>query len=160
MTKAAATSADAKTREGLRSDVEAAGLACYALHSRMTARALTRAYDAAMRPVGLRIPQFGILGAVALDLDLSETALAARLGLERTTLVRNLKLLERRGWVEKAVGTPPGVRHRLTAAGREVLAAAMPAWKAAQDGIEQGLAPGEGGYAMSTLRSLRRATRR
>ena len=63
----------------------------------MTARLLSRTYEAALRPLGLKLPQFGILGRHrpwSDDGRQSETVLAERLGLERTTLVRNLKLLD------------------------------------------------------------------
>ena len=48
-------------------DLEAIGKACFALHARMTARLLSRIYDAALRPVGLKLPQFGILGAIGYE---------------------------------------------------------------------------------------------
>src|SRR5215218_588049 len=80
----------------LPEDLAAIGRACFALHARMTARLLTRVYDAAVRPTGLRFAQFGLLGAIAHGSATSQTALADRLGLERTTLVRNLKFLEQK----------------------------------------------------------------
>jgi DNA-binding MarR family transcriptional regulator len=117
-------------------DLEAIGKACFALHARMTARLLSRVYDAAMRPADLRLAQFGLLGAIAHGTTASETALAERLGLERTTLVRNLKLLEEKGWIEPVAGDGRGVRHRLTEAGREKFESAIPLWEAAQRRIE------------------------
>ena len=95
-------------------DLEAIGKACFALHARMTARLLSRVYDGALRPTGLKLPQFGILGAIGHGTPVSETALAERLGLERTTLVRNLKTLVDRGWVEPVPGDGRGLGHRLT----------------------------------------------
>ena len=71
-------------------DLEAIGKTCFALHARMTARLLSRTYEAALRPLGLKLPQFGILGAIGHGTTASETVLAGKLGLERTTLVRNL----------------------------------------------------------------------
>ena len=41
-------------------DLEAIGRSCFALHARMTARLLSRTYEAALRPLGLTLPQFGI----------------------------------------------------------------------------------------------------
>lgn len=132
------------------------GAACFALQTRMAARALTRRYDRALRPLGLGSPQFGILSAVALSLDMSETALADRLGLERTTLVRNLKLLERKGWVEPVGGAGRGLRHRLTEDGRAALEAARPVWAAVQAEVEAALGP-ETQAVRGSLRALRRA---
>jgi DNA-binding MarR family transcriptional regulator len=58
------------------------------------------------------------------------------LGMERTTLVRNLRPLERDGLVELS-GTGRGGRVTLaiTASGRKALARMMPAWRAAQDEV-------------------------
>jgi DNA-binding MarR family transcriptional regulator len=113
-------------------DLAAIGRACFALHARMTARLLTRVYDAAVRPSGLRFAQFGLLGAIAHGSTTSETALAERLAMERTTLVRNLKLLEDKGWIEPVTGDGRGVRHRLTDEGLAILERAIPMWERAQ----------------------------
>lgn len=58
------------------------------------------------------------------------------LGLDRTTLVRNLKPLERDGLVE-ATGTGRGgrVSVSITSKGKKNLEKAMPAWCAAQRGV-------------------------
>ena len=53
-------------------DLEAIGKACFALHARMTARLLSRVYDGALRPIGLKLPQFGILGAIGHGTPVSE----------------------------------------------------------------------------------------
>ena len=140
-------------------DLEAIGKACFALHARMTARLLSRVYDAAMRPADLRLAQFGLLGAIAHGSATSETALAERLGLERTTLVRNLKLLEEKGWIEPVPGNGRGVRHRLTDAGREKLESAVPLWEAAQRRIEEKLGDVQPDAARQAMRALRKASR-
>jgi len=138
-------------------DLEAIGKACFALHARMTARLLSRTYEAAMRPLGLKIPQFGILGSIGHGTTLSETALAERLGLERTTLVRNLKTLADKGWIEPAPGDGRGQRHRLTPAGRAVLEAAIPLWAQAQKEVECRLAGADPDEIRRAMRSLRKA---
>ena len=138
-------------------DLEAIGKACFALHARMTARLLSRAYEAALRPSGLKIPQFGILGSIENGTDLSETALAEKLGLERTTLVRNLKTLADKGWIEPAPGDGRGHRHRLTPSGRNVLEAAIPLWEKAQRQVEKRLAGADPDSVRTAMRSLRKA---
>ncbi len=138
-------------------DLDAIGKACFALHARMTARILSRAYESALRPVGLKIPQFGILGSIGHGTTLSETALAERLGLERTTLVRNLKTLVDKGWIEPVSGDGRGQRHRLTPAGRAVLEAAIPLWEQAQHQLEARLADTDPDGVRQAMRSLRKA---
>jgi DNA-binding MarR family transcriptional regulator len=137
-------------------ELEAIGQACFALHARMTARILSRAYDAALRPLGLKLPQFSILGAIAHGTGFSETALADRLGLERTTLVRNLKVLADKGWIEP-VPEGRGLCHRLTPKGEAVLRAAIPLWREAQDRIEANLSAAEAENARKAMRILRKA---
>ena len=58
---------------------------CVALHVRMTARAVTRAYDEAMRSSGLKITQFVLLSALSTGAWRSVTELAERFALERTS---------------------------------------------------------------------------
>jgi DNA-binding MarR family transcriptional regulator len=150
---------DGTVTELLPDDLAAIGRACFALHARMTARLLTRFYDAAVRPTGLRFAQFGLLGAIAHGSATSQTALADRLGLERTTLVRNLKFLEQKGWIEATPGGGRGLAHRLTPAGRDILARAIPLWERAQADIEARLGGTDPDAARDALRALRKAAR-
>ena len=150
---------DSTVTELLPDDLAAIGRACFALHARMTARLLTRVYDAAVRPTGLRFAQFGLLGAIAHGSATSQTSLADRLGLERTTLVRNLKFLEQKGWIEATPGGGRGLAHRLTPAGRDILARAIPLWERAQADIEARLGGTDPDAARDALRALRKAAR-
>jgi DNA-binding MarR family transcriptional regulator len=138
-------------------DLEAIGKTCFALHARMTARLLSRTYEAALRPLGLKLPQFGILGAIGHGTTASETVLADRLGLERTTLVRNLKVLAENGWIEPVTGDGRGLRHRLTPAGQAILEAAIPLWQNAQDQLEAKLKDTDAEEARRAMRALRKA---
>jgi len=138
-------------------DLEAIGRTCFALHARMTARLLSRTYEAALRPLGLKLPQFGILGAIGHGATVSETVLAERLGLERTTLVRNLKILAQKGWIEPVAGNGRGLRHRLTPTGQALLDAAIPLWRQAQEQLEARLNGMEADEARRAMRALRKA---
>jgi len=142
-------------------DLDAIGRTCFALHARMTARLLSRTYESALRPLGLKLPQFGILGAIAhggtAGATVSETVLAEKLGLERTTLVRNLKILAQNGWIEPIPGRGRGLRHRLTPAGQELLNAAIPLWQEAQDRLAARLSGIEAQEALRGMRALRKA---
>jgi DNA-binding MarR family transcriptional regulator len=138
-------------------DLEAIGKTCFALHARMTARLLSRTYEAALRPLGLKLPQFGILGAIGHGTTASETVLADRLGLERTTLVRNLKVLAENGWIEPVPGDGRGLPHRLTPAGQAILEAAIPLWQNAQDQLEAKLKDTDAEEARRAMRALRKA---
>ena len=113
---------------------------------RMAARAVTRAYDEALRPAGLRATQLLVLVAVAIDGAMSITELAKFMGMDRTTLTRNLRPLED----EKLVALGAEGRHRsrtleITRQGRARLRQAMPLWEKAQKSLRAKL--GEAAWA-------------
>src|SRR5262249_29301109 len=71
---------------------------CLCHRARMATRAITRAYDDALRPTGLRATQLAVLAAVGARGALSIKSLADSLVMERTTLSRNLRPLEQQGY--------------------------------------------------------------
>lgn len=106
---------------------------CTVYRLRMAARAATRLYDEHLAPAGIGIAQYGLLRIVAEGGGASVTDLARRMGLDRTTLTRNLKPLMRAGYLGLTEG--PDKRTRaivITQQGRAVLAEARPLWKSAQ----------------------------
>jgi len=112
--------------------------ACHCLAARRHARAITRLFEAKLRPHGLRATQFSVLAALALKGPTPVKELAERLGLERTTLTRIGALLERNGWVSTAQSEDARERpFRLTRAGRRKLERAFPAWKEAQELVDR-----------------------
>ncbi|MEP0707599.1 MAG: MarR family winged helix-turn-helix transcriptional regulator [Parvibaculum sp.] len=113
---------------------------CAALRARMAARKLTRSYDKALKPAGLKITQFTLLIAVEEGSVKSLTALADMLALERSSLVRNVKLLEDEGLIEAAPsGEGRSLGLKLTKAGRKKLTQALPLWREAQTHVETAL---------------------
>ncbi|CAM5219884.1 MarR family transcriptional regulator [Bosea thiooxidans] len=130
---------------------------CLCLHAQRAARALARRFDAALRPVGLTSGQFSLLMALNRPQPPSLKPVAELLAMDRTTLTAALKPLERRGFVQ-IVPDAADRRSRLlvlTAAGRAVLAAAVPIWQRTHEAIEAGL-PGEAAQTLrTTLRGLR-----
>ena len=144
-------------RAPLDAALRAASERCVCLHARMAARAVTRAYDAALAPLGLEATQFTLLSAIAADPTRSVTAMADRLALERSSLSRNLDLLRRRGLIAAGSGRGRAVRYAVTAEGEALIAAALPAWAEAQARFEQ--AVGAEGWAetRAALRRLRHA---
>jgi DNA-binding MarR family transcriptional regulator len=138
-----------------------AGIAatCAGFNLRRASRAVTQHFDHALAPAGLRTTQFTLLGALALAGPVSISALAQGLVMDRTTLSRNLRLLRDAGLVE----TRPGLAGReihfvLTSAGRETLAAAIPLWREAQDGIVEAFGDGRWPAMVAELNRLVRGT--
>ncbi|MDH3195709.1 MAG: MarR family winged helix-turn-helix transcriptional regulator [Hyphomicrobiales bacterium] len=106
---------------------------CLCFNLRKATRALTQSYDAALKPAGITTPQFTLLTLLEKRGPISLSPLAGALGMDRTTLTRNLKPLQRDGLVASASGDDRRVRLLdLTAAGRSRLRAAEPLWRAVQ----------------------------
>jgi DNA-binding MarR family transcriptional regulator len=113
---------------------------CTGANLRRASRAVGRIYDQAMAPCGLRGTQFSLLVALSLIGEAPVMRLADQLGLDRTTLTRNLAPMERQGLLESVPGPDRRVRLiRLTEAGRRTLSQALPLWQKAQDRVVAGL---------------------
>ena len=112
---------------------------CLCLHLQRAARAVARRFDAALRPLGLTSGQFSLLMSLNRPDPATIGGVAALLAMDRTTLTANLKPLERRGLVSVRVDPADrrGRRLTLTAAGRALLAAAVPLWQETHAVIER-----------------------
>jgi len=109
---------------------------CVCFNLRWVTRAVTQFFDAELRRHGIRPTQTPILGALAAKPGWSMEELSDWLGMERTTLVRNLRPLERDGLLEiTGAGRGGRVSVSISAKGRKDLEKAMPAWRAAQQAV-------------------------
>ena len=107
---------------------------CVCFNLRRATRALTQFFDAELRLHGIRPTQTPILTALAAKSDWSMETMSKWLGMERTTLLRNLRPLQRDGLVTAKGGGRGGhVELELTEKGRKALAKILPAWRSAQD---------------------------
>lgn len=114
--------------------------ACVCGSLRRAARAVTQLYDDMLRPSGLRITQFSILGAAMEMSPITLTRLATATVTDRTTLTRNLKLLEEKGLVRIDAGGDRREREiSLTRDGAEALKKAHPLWQKAQAQVTRSL---------------------
>jgi len=116
-----------------------ASFGCTCLRLRKAARRVTQVYDGYVAPLGLTITQFGLLAHLRVLDGIGVGALAEKLVMDPTTLSRNLRPLQRRGFVVLAPD-PDDRRSRslhLTEQGREALRAARPAWARAQRHVEE-----------------------
>ena len=106
---------------------------CVCFNLRRVARVVTQFFDAEMRRHGIRPTQGSILVSLKAKDSWSMAELSDWLGMDRTTLVRNLQPLQRDGFV-KAVGGGRGNRVELTITtkGRKQIEKLTPAWKSAQ----------------------------
>jgi DNA-binding MarR family transcriptional regulator len=109
---------------------------CTCFNVRRMARVITQFFDAEVRRHGLRPTQTPILGALHARDGWGMAELSEWLGMERTTLLRNLRPLERDGLVRAKGGGRGGhVELYITEKGRTALARMLPAWRAAQNKV-------------------------
>jgi DNA-binding MarR family transcriptional regulator len=113
---------------------------CVCFHLRRSARTITQFYDRMLAPTGLKATQFTLLTVVRRSGGLPFSALADVLGMDRTTLTRNLRPLERDGLVKIEVGSDRRVRLvRLTRVGERKQTEAEPLWAQAHARITSGI---------------------
>src|SRR4051812_28012602 len=113
---------------------------CACLKVRTAARAVTKLYDDAFRPVGLRATQLSVLVAVASGDSVSIASLSRLLGMDRSTLTRNLRPLEDKGLV--ALGPEGHHRSRtlsITSKGDHLVRKALPLWENTQQRLREEL---------------------
>ena len=112
---------------------------CACNQLRRATRGVTQLYEAAVAASGLKVTQLPILVGLGHVGDLSVTTLADALALDRTTLTRNLKVLEARGLVRTSE-SEEDARVRmvsLTLQGADVLSSALRRWDEIQHVVEE-----------------------
>jgi DNA-binding MarR family transcriptional regulator len=112
---------------------------CNCLALRQATRHVTQFYDQCLTPVGVRATQYSILARLNRKGPLTINALAAELVMDRTTLGRNIRPLQRDGLV--AIGPGKSDRRkrelRLTSAGSARFVEAQKEWTKAQSDFER-----------------------
>ena len=116
------------------------GQLCACANLRKAVRAVSQLYDDAFRPIGLRATQFGLLGATGMLGPLTINRLAEAIVMDRTTLTRNLRPLEKQGLLQIKSGKDRREREvSITRRGQVILAKGYPLWKKAQGKVIKGL---------------------
>jgi DNA-binding MarR family transcriptional regulator len=113
---------------------------CACFNLRKAARTVTQLYDDALRPTGLRATQLPILGVLFAQSPMTVHELSEATAIDRTTLTRSLKPLERDGLIRSRSGGDRRVRELLlTSKGKRGLESAYPLWLAAQNQVRRRL---------------------
>lgn len=137
------------------------GETCALFNLRKASRAITQLYEEIMKPSGLLPTQFTVLVAIRYRGPIVISGLAEVLAMDRTTLTRNLKPLEREG----LVAVVPGRHDRrsrevsLSDKGLKQLEQALPLWQEAQNRIEQALGPPLFDQILDDMRVVTKAAR-
>src|SRR5947209_15409325 len=147
---------------GTRTEKKAGGPPSCALAAmRRTARLMTQFYDGCLAESGMEAAQFALLMTLDAAEDKGQAALGQMLGMDKTTLSRNLKLLREKGWVESVAGEDARRRSvSLTAEGRTRLREAKPAWRRAGEMFREGMSEREWAAMWSSLEAMNGAVRR
>jgi DNA-binding MarR family transcriptional regulator len=132
---------------------------CALATTRRTARLLTQLYDSHLSEYGVEAAQFALLMMLDKAPDKGQAAVCRALGMDKTTLSRNLKVLRSRGWVVSEVGEDARQRNlSLTAEGRAVLMRARPAWRRAQESLRAEMSEREWNAMWATMEAVSKAS--
>lgn len=106
---------------------------CVGFNLRKATRAVTQLYDEMLRPSGIRVTQYSLLVVLKIIGPVLVTDLAEKIVMDRTTLSRNLEVMEKQGLVSVAPGEDRRTRWvTITESGSAVLLEAYPLWQQAQ----------------------------
>lgn len=130
---------------------------CHCAAIRQAARRVTRLYDQALAPLGLRVTQLSILATLSGLGPVTMRVLADSMVMDRATLGHNLRPLEAQGLVAMETGKDRRSRVvTLTEAGHAKFAAARPVWRTAQATFETSFGPTESAELRYTMTRLAR----
>ena len=110
--------------------------ACYCTNLRRSAVAVSNYYSNALKEVGLNASQYYLLINLSRLRQANITQWANHVGLERSTMVRNIRVLQERGWIAQT-HLGHGKQFALTDAGEVVLKEAIPIWEQTQAEMER-----------------------
>jgi DNA-binding MarR family transcriptional regulator len=129
---------------------------CNCLAVRQAARYVTQFYDRHMAQAGLRAGQYGILVRLRRLGPMTINELAGELVMDRTTLGRNIRPLERDGLITiTSVRADRRIKQlQLTAAGEERFRTARATWVEAQRSFETGFGPERSAQLRGLLRAV------
>ena len=119
--------------ERLAADISAD---CIGARIRMLNRTISRIYDEEIRQHGIKFSQMNILTIVTLHGPVQQLEVARLLSLEKSTLSRNVAVMETNGWIEVLPGHGNSRMLQVTPKGRLLLQKSAPGWEAAQRRVE------------------------
>lgn len=114
------------------------GQTCVVYNMRRTSRAITQLYEEFLKPSGLLPTQFTLLAAIKVMGPVQMSKIADELILDRSTLTRNIRLLEKEGYLSIiSIKEDQRIREiNITSVGLKKLKQATPYWQKAQDLIK------------------------
>lgn len=125
---------------------------CYCTNLRRGALWATEYYDRMLAPSGLSVPQYYLLINLSRMEKANLSQWAERVGLDRTTMVRNVKTLENKGLVTPAEGR--GKTFALTDTGKSTLAQGVALWERAQERLRDSIGDADADALLRICRKL------
>ena len=128
---------------------------CYCILLRKASRRLSALYDEALAPFGINIGQFSLMRNISRRQPVSLTDLGVLMELDRSTVGRNARVLERSGLVEAVSGDDQReALLQLTQKGRVLLDHATPVWDGVQTRLDERLGDASAGALKQLLEAL------
>ena len=132
------------------------GSSCIAMRTRVISRVISRIYDEALRPHGIKGSQMSILAVISGFRRVEPSEICRLLQLDASTLSRNVSRMKRKGWLKSASRSDRRAhRLELTAEGERIIEEAYSSWQKAQDKVNQAL----GEENMAAIRRVARTLR-
>ncbi len=128
---------------------------CLCIETRLASQLLTNLYDDAMSASGTTVTQFSQLHKIKKLDNPTLKQLAEATGLDRSTLGRNVRLMESAGLVRTRPGKDARTRVlQLTRKGGNALHKAVPLWQDAQSRVIENLGPKKHALMQELLQDL------
>ncbi|MBS0269865.1 MAG: MarR family transcriptional regulator [Proteobacteria bacterium] len=128
---------------------------CYCIALRKAERRVTSVYDDALKPTGVNIAQFSLMRTIEREAPVSLSKIGRLAELDRSTVGRNVKVLERMGLVKTLHGEDQReAAVVLTARGRRVLVDGAKLWDEAQTAFERALGVAAAKHLRTLLQTL------
>ena len=139
----------------LSKDAVVEGSECMAYNLKKATRAVQNLFDSAYKSIGLEGTQYTVLAHIYVAEPITLSKLADMMSVDRTTLGRNLKPLEKKGLIDIKIGDDRRAKLiNITDHGREVLSQAQPIWKETHEQIKDLLGVENWSSIVSNLKEL------
>lgn len=146
--------------EEKRRYVKDIGRRCACFNLRRASRLITRRFDEAFRDFGLKATQLSLLMAIYHAPYQPLSKLASILGMDRTSLTRNLNILYDKGLVLVEGSDDKRVRRiGISSEGERLLEEVSPVWRKVQAEVEETLGGEHWGNLLSGLHEVARKFR-
>ncbi len=138
----------------MRKDVDFYAKDCYCKKIRQITSQIVRLYNRHLKEAGVTCQQFSTLECIRAMGPVSVTGLSREMGLDRTSLSRNLKIMKSNLLIEDHIGGGRSRQILLSEHGKATLLEAEEQWEKAQEALESMFDPQQLKYFREMLHIL------